>query len=196
MLTQCQSFKVNRLIIQRVSALSAKFNMSAPREIILNSVINRFDLEVERKKTLEEKANNLGGFVGVMLSLISGFGLTYISAPKFEGWTWTYLLQTTTLVFFALVYVTLFVSLALALKAIQIKKYTYVPDAFNLSGLYENSSSDIVCLALYDEYAIAIKTNTSENNAKAVCVKHSMYGLLAAFVFLAIHVTLFISVGR
>jgi hypothetical protein len=40
------------------------------KELILDAVAERFKLEVERNKDLDGKANNLVGFVGIILSLI------------------------------------------------------------------------------------------------------------------------------
>ena len=93
------------------------------RELILNSIADRFKLEVERKKDLDGKANNLVGFVGIILSLISGFGLTSLTSialPKFEL-TWYYASKISPMVLFGFVYVVLFLSILFALKAVQIK---------------------------------------------------------------------------
>ena len=168
------------------------------KELILDSVKERFNLEIERKQDLDGKANNLIGFVGIILSLISGFGLTTLTAialPTFEL-SWYYASKISSLVVFASVYASLFFSVLFVLKALQIKNYSYVPNAFNLIGAFENSNKDDVCQALYDEYAIAIKSNLTENNQEAHDIRKSIYCLLVALVLFSISVLLFVFFGR
>ena len=168
------------------------------KELILNTVMERFKLEVERKQDLDSKANNLIGFVAIILSLISGFGLTTLTAftlPHVEL-TWYYITKISPIVTFGLVYVSLFFSVLFVLKALQIKNYWYVPDAFKLIGAYENSNEEEVRQALYDQYAISIKSNLIENDKEAFDIRNSIYCLLVALVFFSISVLLFVFLGR
>ena len=169
-----------------------------PRELILNSVTERFKLEVERKQDLDGKANNLAGFVGIILSLISGFGLTSLASIKLPllELTWNFASKISPVITFVLVYISLFCSILFVLKALQIKNYRYVPNAFNLIGAYENSNKNDVCQALYDEYAIAIDTNLKENDKEAFDIKKSIYCLLVALILFSITVILFVFFGR
>lgn len=168
------------------------------KELILTSVVERFRLEVERKQDLDNKANNLAGFVGIILSLISGFGLTSLTSitiPTFET-TWHYASKISPIILFGIDYALLFLSFSFVLKAIQIKKYKYVPNAFNLIGAFEDSNKNDVCKALYDEYAIAIKDNIIENNKEADDIRYSIYCLFAALILFSITVILFMFFGR
>ncbi len=168
------------------------------KELILNSVMERFKLEVERKQDLDGKANNLVGFVGIIMSLISGFGLTSLTSiilPKSEL-SWFFASKISPIVTFVLVYVLLFGSILFVLKALQIKNYAYVPNAFNLIGGYENSSKDVVSQALYDEYAVAISSNLVENDKEAFDIRKSIYCLLVSLILFSITVILFVFLGR
>jgi hypothetical protein len=168
------------------------------RELILDSVKERFNLELERKQDLDSKANNLIGFVAIILSLISGFGLTTLTndtLPKLEP-TWYYVTKISPIFTFVIVYMLLFFSVLFVLKALQIKNYSYVPNAFNLIGAFENSNEDDVCQALYDEFAISIKTNSLKNDKEAFDIRKSIYFLLLALLLFSISVLLFVFVGR
>jgi hypothetical protein len=176
----------------------SKSESEKSRELILSHVAERFKLEVERKKDLDGKANNLVGFVGIILSLISGFGLTSLASKKLPSFelTWVYASKVSPIVTFFLVYVLLFLSILFVLKALQIKNYSYVPNAFNLIGGFENANKGDVCQALYDEYAIATKDNLEENDKEAFDIRKSIYFLLGALILFSISVVLSVSVGR
>ena len=159
-------------------------------KVIHDSVVKRFELEIERKKSLDKKANNLIGFIGIILSLVTGFGVIYLKMPKFVEWNFGYLIELSPLFSFITVCIALFLSTFFILRALQIKNYSYVPNAFNLIGEYEDSSENSVLQALYDEYAIAIKENTQENNKEARKIQKAVYCLSIGFLLLFIHVIL------
>lgn len=157
------------------------------KDIILEKVISRFELELNRKNDLDAKANNLLGFVGIVLTLVSGFGLTYLKLPSFGNLTVDFVLRISPIASFAVILVILLVSLVYILQALQIKTYTFVPNPFNLIGKYENASKETVVQALYDEYAIAAVDNDKMNVKEAGLIKKAVQALLFAFVILGIH---------
>lgn len=178
--------------------LGNKLSLKDSRELILSHVFERFKLEVERKQDLDEKANNLAGFVGIILSLISGFGLTSLTTfklPAFE-WTFDYFYRISPIITFVVVYASLFLSVFFVLKAMNIKKYFYVPQAFNLIGAFENNTkTDEICQVLYDEYALAISDNMTKNDKEALDISKSIYCLFVSLVVFSVTVILFMVLG-
>jgi len=156
-------------------------------EIIYNAVIRRFELEIDRKKELDNKANNLVGFIGIIASLITGFGGTYLKIPNIEEWNLNSLRLLSPIVSFAFVLMFMLFSLIFVFQAIQIKQLTYVPHAFNLIGAYSNTEKLTIIQHLCDEYAVAIGDNSVVNDRKANNIKKAIWSLSLGLFTLVLH---------
>jgi len=161
-------------------------------DTIYNAVVNRFDLEIDRKKELDSKATNLIGFVGITASLVTGFGGTYLKMPTIKEWDLSALFLLSPIISFVFVLAFFFISFIFVLRALQIKEFTYVPSAFNLIGAYANSEKETILRDLTDDYAIAIKDNKEENDTKADNIKKAVWSLFVAFAALFFHVVSFL----
>jgi len=156
-------------------------------DIIYNAVIRRFDLEIDRKKELDNKANNLVGFIGIIASLITGFGGTYLKIPRIEEWNLDSLRLLSPIISFALVLMFMLLSFVFVFQAIQIKRFTYVPHAFNLIGAYSDTERLTITQHLCDEYAVAIGDNGEVNDRKASNIKKAIWSLSFGLFTLILH---------
>lgn len=173
--------------------LVTKQNINGSRELILTHVLERFRLETERKNDLDGKANNFAGFVGIIFSLVSGFGITSFSSFTWPDYQFSleYIWKISPIILFTLVYVALIIAVFFILKAMNIKAYIYVPQPFNLIGIYENNNKiEEITQALYDEYALAIDKNMQQNNKEALDIKKAINCFFSALVLFAIAVIL------
>jgi len=156
-------------------------------EIVYRTVVKRFELEIDRKKELDNKANNLVGFIGIIMSLITGFSVAYIKVPTIEEWNLGALRLLSPIISLGLVFIFILASFLFVLKVIQIKEFTYVPNAFTLVGAYSNSEKQVVLRDLCDDYAIAIGDNHTINDKKANDIKNAIWSLSLGFFALILH---------
>jgi hypothetical protein len=142
-------------------------------ETIYEEVIRRFQFESERTKSLDDKASNIMGFVGIITGLLSGLG--------------AYVLKTTNHVaasLFVLALLLLILSFVYALAAYRVKKFTIVPDVYYLIGFYENKQKKRILRDLNDNYAVAIEENAKLNDQKAMDTKNAVDVLFIAIIML------------
>lgn len=158
--------------------------------VIYEAVVKRFELEIDRTDGLDSKAANLAGFVGVVLGVVTGFGSLYLKIPGGMKFDWDALIPLSPIISFALALILLFLSFVESLVGLQIRKFVYVPNSFNLIHNYEDSKQEVVLSALYDEYAVAIKENRDVNNNKARRIQKALWILFGALVALSIHAAL------
>ena len=148
-------------------------------ETIYDAVINRYQFEVERIKHLDDKASNIIGFVGILASLISGFGIFQLRLP-------TNFAEIVEFVIFAFSLGFLILSLIFGLRAYGTKKFTIIPNAYFLIGKYEDKEKERIIRDLCDNYAVSIEDNMNLNDKKVANIKIAMYSLFLAVVVFSI----------
>jgi hypothetical protein len=157
-------------------------------ETVYEVVVKRFEFEIDRAKDLDDKASYLIGFVGVIATLFTGFGSSYLTLPPIEELNMHLLLQLSPIISFVAVLIFLFASFVFALKTLQIKEYVYVPNAYNLIGAYATATKQKILQDLTDDYAIAIEENIVMSNKKANSIKKAVLFLFVALFLLLLHV--------
>lgn len=173
-------------------AKSGALHESESLEIVYDAVVRRFELEIDRKKELDNKANNLVGFIGIIMSLITGFSAVYIKVPTIKEWNLDAFRLLSPIISLGIVFVFILASFLFVLRVIQIKQFTYVPHAFNLVGAYSDSEKEVVLRDLCDDYAIAIGDNHTVNDKKANDIKNAIWSLSLGFFALILHTFLLI----
>ena len=145
------------------------------RDNLIYEVVNsRYALEEQRTCNLEQKAQNIISFVGIMLILQAGsVGLIINEIPKVDVFY----------IAFSLLYVlsifNLICSIYCSLKAYQVKKWILIPDTEYLIEEYaekERNITDILRI-LSVEISNAIKHNEKINDVKAKLIQYSLFFL-------------------
>jgi len=144
-------------------------------ETIYTEVIRRYQFEIDRIKHLDDKASNIIGFVGILTSLISGFGILQLKFP-------TNRVEIVEFSMFVLSLVFLFLSLIFGLNAYATRKFTITPDAIFLVGKYEDKEKKHIIRDLCDNYAVSIEDNRKLNDRKVANIKRAMQSLILALV--------------
>jgi hypothetical protein len=148
-------------------------------EIIYDEVVKRYERELERTANLDNKANNIIGFVGILAGIISGFGAFTLKVPE------TYA-ETVVTIFFVLSLLFIFVSIIAGLKSYFPKKFTIVPDPYFLIGKYEKADQEQTVRDLSDNYAVAVDDNMAINDGKSTNIKRAVWSLFVAIVFFSL----------
>lgn len=148
-------------------------------DVIYDEVVKRFERELDRASSLDDKASTTVGFIGILTGIVSGFGAFTLKLP-----TTTQELIVTSL--FGASLFTLFVALVFGLKAYSPQKFTLVPDQYYLIGKYEHAEKEKVVCDLCDNYAIAIEDNMIINDSKVKNIKRVMNCLFFAILFFAL----------
>lgn len=156
-------------------------------ETIYDVVSKRFEFEMDRAKDLDSKAYYLIGFVGIISTLITGFGSNYLTLPIIEELSLNLLFLLSPIISFVVVLIFFFSAFIFGLQALQIKEYTIVPNAFNLIGAYANAEKQRILQDLTDDYAIAIDDNMEVSNKKANSIKNAVWCLFFALFALLFH---------
>jgi len=148
-------------------------------ETIYNEVVKRFERELERTAHLDDKANNIIGFVGVLAGIISGFGAFTLKTP-------TNYTETAIVASFIISLLFLFSSFIIGLKSYFPKKFTMIPDPYFLIGKYEKAEQEQVIRDLSDNYAVAVDDNMTINDCKSTNIKRAVGCLFAAIVLFSL----------
>jgi len=149
-------------------------------KLIYDSINNRYNLEWERSKSLEGKANGIITFVGIILALQGGIGAILINDAPNTGTlaltiNWIFILSVISLTF----------SMINGLRAFNVKTWIYFPNASCLVKQYgaENRSRSQILCDMSTTLAESIKTNKSNNDEKKNFI-------VLGFIFLFAGVTL------
>jgi len=175
---------------ERSKVMNGKLEPVRETETIYHCILERFSLEIDRKKELDNKATQLIGFVGIISSMVTILGGTYLNIPNIREWNLDSMILLSPIIVFVLALILFFSSFAFVLKALQIKEFTYVPDAFKLIGAYASSDKETILRDLSDDYAIAISDNRKVNDRKADDIKKAVWSLFLAFPILLFHMIL------
>jgi hypothetical protein len=122
--------------------------------------------------------------------MVTILGGTYLNIPNIREWNLDSMILLSPIIVFVLALILFFSSFAFVLKALQIKEFTYVPDAFKLIGAYASSDKETILRDLSDDYAIAISDNRKVNDRKADDIKKAVWSLFLAFPILLFHMIL------
>jgi hypothetical protein len=142
----------------------------------------RFDLDWARIGTLDQKAGNAIGFVGIILSLVLAIGDLFLADITNGSKIYYYAA-------FAIIIFLLIASIFLALLATQIKNYKAFPGEIeDWIDEVEGEDKQFVIESAVLNYKEAIKNNVGLINKKAEYLKYSYYlffaGLFANSVFI------------
>jgi hypothetical protein len=139
--------------------------------LLLDLVKSRYDDEVQRIRDLDSKANNMTGYVSIVISLFIGAGTFGVlgGLPSFTYYIIPYLIGLLLLT----------VSFLFALSAIAIRRYKFVPRPETLIRNYLNKSPRIITLTMLANLSDAVTQISEMNEVKALKIIFSWAFLLA-----------------
>lgn len=155
-------------------------------ELILDLIKRRYDSELDRIKSLDNKAGSLIGFVSVVIGLLVGVG------------TFTILDKLSKTEFSILYFVgigLLLLSIGLSLGAIKIRRFEFAPNVVNLKNHYFNDRYRSVIRANAGTMAEKVTHMEKTNNDKGELINWSWYFLLAGLGLVLVFVVIFSAIG-
>ena len=168
----------NQIDEQKITTLTNE-EKKEKNKLIFESVVRRYEQELERTDDLDSKASNIIGFIGVLAGIVSGFGAFTLKFPTNTAEIIVLSLFIASLVF-------LFSSFIIGLKAYFPKRFTVIPDPYFLIGKYENTKQEQIIRNLSDNYAVAVEDNMMANDGKCTNIKHSVWFLFISIVLFAL----------
>jgi hypothetical protein len=155
-------------------------------QLIFELVKRRLDNERHRINDLDGKANNLVGFVSVVISVLLGsalFELRFLS-----------LSPAISILYFLGIGV-LLLSIGFALGGFRIRKWEDVPEVLYLLDEYTNRPYEEILTTSSVEMAKAVKHAEEQNNHKAQLISWSWYFLIAGLSLLVLFIVLLTATG-
>jgi hypothetical protein len=157
------------------------------RDMLLFDLIKRrYDSVWDRITNLDSKANNLMGFVSVVIGLL--LGPITLSLSKLLS----YLLLS--VLYFSGIGL-LLISIGIALYALKIKRWDAVPDVQTLLDKYTSTSYYEALIANRDTMADAVLKMEKQTNSKAKFIGLSWYLLIAGLVGIFMFIVLLTGTG-
>jgi hypothetical protein len=142
-------------------------------DLILNLTMKRYDTELQRISDLDSKANNMTGYVSIVISLLVGTG-TFGVLGKLSISTYY--------VPYFIGLVLLAVSFLFALSAIAIRKYEFVPKPETLIDEYLTEKSRVVTRKVLATIVAAVTEIREKNEDKALKIRFSWGFLIAGLI--------------
>jgi hypothetical protein len=155
-------------------------------QLIFELIKRRLDNERQRINDLDAKANNLVGFVSVVVSILLGSAL-------FELRSLSSNLSISLLFFVGMG--GLLLSIVLALAGFRIRRWRDVPEVQYLIERYTTLPYDEVLKRNAGEMANAVKHAEVQNNRKAQLISWSWYFLIAGLSLVVLFIILFTASG-
>ena len=151
-------------------------------ELIFDLIKRRFDGEIDRANKLDGKANNMVGFVSVVIGLTLGGGSALTGGNLFKDLS---LLtnQNSTILYFVGITV-LLISIGCALIALKVRKWTVVPNVNTLIEKYTKLDYSEVLKRNAGEMRHSITSSEKKNKNKAKFIDLSWYALLLGLVLI------------
>jgi hypothetical protein len=150
-------------------------------DTILDLTRGRYNSELERINDLDGKANNMTGYVSVVIGLLIGTG-TFGVLGKITAFVYY--------VPYLIGIVLLAVSFLFSLSAIAIREYDFVPNVEVLRDNYSNKSDKFVKRKVIATMVTAVNTMKQQNDDKANKITFSwgflIAGLGAVIIFVFI----------
>jgi hypothetical protein len=146
-------------------------------DLLLDLVKRRYDSEVQRINDLDSKANNMTGYVSIVISLLIGTG-TFGVLGKLS--IFVYYIP------YFIGIILLAVSFLFSLSAIAIRKYPFVPKPETLIEVYLTKKSRVVTRKVLATMAAAVTNIREQNEDKALKITFSWGFLIAGLVAILI----------
>jgi hypothetical protein len=146
-------------------------------ELILDLVKRRYDSELQRINDLDGKANNMTGFVSVVITLLIGTG------------TFGVLGKIANLEYYIPYFIgieLLIISFLYSLSAIRIRRWEYVPKAETLTTQYLTLHPRVVTRKVLVTMAESIASMKQQNEQKANGINMGWYFLIAGLAFIVL----------
>jgi len=153
-------------------------------ELLYELFKRRYDEESARTAKLDDKANNLIGFISIIVGLLMTEGTFKISS----------LLKNAHLEYLLALYLVsigiLLASIVKSLYAFRIRTWNTAPAMDDLTGTYDDKSYQIVLVNVNDDLAKSVNHNAKNNDEKAKSLEISwillLVGLFCIFAFIII----------
>jgi hypothetical protein len=155
--------------------------------LIFELIKRRLDNEWRRINDLDSKANNLVGFVSVVISLLLGAATFKLSS--------TLVCKTNLSILYFLGISILLTSIIFALTGSKVRRWSDVPDVQYLIENYTNLPYDDVLKRNAGEMANAVVQIEKQNNHKARLIKWSWYMLIIGLATVLLFMVIFTSIG-
>lgn len=153
--------------------------------LIYQAIIERYKEEWERTRSLDDKASNIIGVVGIAGSFVTGLGGFLLSSSQYQI-TLSEIKTILPVIFFFINIACFLTSLTFGLVAYHIKEYVHVPDPFMLIAKYGDKNKSEVTTVLQSTYADAVEENIKLNNKKVTALKRSFCLLFLSLIVLFI----------
>lgn len=157
-------------------------------QLIYELISEEYTSELTRKKDINEKANQIILFVGILIGLLSSFGLLLLKdISKTNAFYEVYILL------FALSLIFLFLSIIGAIYIYSIKEWKTVPNSVRVLDYAKNMKSKLKILQIVSAGKTdAISSNSSkiDKNAKIITYCH-VFLSLGLFILLLFIILLF-----
>jgi len=155
-------------------------------ELVFDLIKRRYDSELDRIKTLDNKAGSLIGLVSVVIGLLVGVGtFTILDKLSKSGFS--------VLFFIGLGF--LLLSIIMCLAVIKVRKFKFVPNAMNLKNNYLKSRYRSVIRSNLGTMAKTIDEMEKTNNNKGKLIDWSWYFLVIGLALILIFVIVFTATG-
>lgn len=152
---------------------------TSTEQFIYEQVQRRYDFEFERANDLDNKASNLVGWTGLIISIIlAGGGLLFTRAG--EG---KYQLSQTDIQLLTVALVLLVVSLGVGLIAFRVIHFDVVPVPRPFTRTYANRTHRETLRRLTATMIVAVENNEIRNNRKAQLVTFTWILFLVGIAF-------------
>lgn len=156
-------------------------------ELIFDLVKKRFDSERERARDLDGKANNLIGFISIVVGLLLGGAGTFKFALPLPN-------LPLSILYFIGVGI-LLASIGFALAAFKIRNWIVVPNMRTLITKYVTAPYEEVLKRNAGEMAKAVINSEIQNDTKAKLIEWSWYLLISGLSMVFIFVFAYTMIG-